>query len=123
MNQNSATTTGSIHSMALRRSSSRSSRPAAGPGLRVAGAGTVNLVSQALDYKVNATVLKQPTSGPATAANTLALVPVTITGSLASPKVSPDLQGIAKARLQQELDKHKGDLQQKLQDQLKNILK
>jgi AsmA protein len=91
--------------------------------LRVAGAGTVNLVSQALDYKVNATVLKQPTSGPATAANTLALVPVTITGSLASPKVSPDLQGIAKARLQQELDKHKGELQQKLQDQLKNILK
>jgi AsmA protein len=91
--------------------------------LRVAGAGTVNLVSQALDYKVNATVLKQPTSGPVTSANTLALVPVNITGSLASPKVSPDLQGLAKARLQQELDKHKGDLQQKLQDQLKNILK
>jgi AsmA protein len=91
--------------------------------LRVAGAGTVNLVSQALDYKVNATVLRQPTAGPVTAANTLALVPVNVTGTLASPKVSPDLQGIAKARLQQELDKHKGDLQQKLQDQLKNILK
>jgi AsmA protein len=91
--------------------------------LRVAGAGTVNLASQALDYKVNATLLKQPTSGPVTSANTLALVPVNITGSLSSPKVSPDLQGIAKARLQQELDKHRGDLQQKLQDQLKNILK
>ena len=91
--------------------------------LRVAGAGTVNLVSQALDYKVNATVLKQATAGPATSANTLAAVPVSITGSLSSPKVTPDLEGLAKARLQQELDKHKGELQQKLQDQLKNIFK
>jgi AsmA protein len=91
--------------------------------LRVAGAGTVNLVSQALDYKVNATVLKQPSAGPVTAANTLAVVPVNVGGVLASPKVTPDVEGIAKARLQQELDKHKGELQQKLQDQLKNIFK
>ncbi len=91
--------------------------------LRVAGAGTVNLVSEAIDYKVNATVLRQPTAGAVTPANTLAAVPVNIGGTLSSPKVTPDLEGVAKARVQQELDKHKGELQQKLQDQLKNILK
>ncbi len=91
--------------------------------LRVGGAGTVNLVSEALDYRLNATVLKQPSAGAVTAANTLASIPVQVTGTLSSPKVTPDLEGLARARLQQELDKHKGELQQKLQDQLKNILK
>ena len=91
--------------------------------LRVAGAGTVGLVSEALDYKVNATVLRQATPGPVTAANTLAVIPVNVSGTLNSPKVTPDLEGVAKARVQQELDKHKGELQQKLQDQLKNIFK
>ena len=89
--------------------------------LRVAGAGTVNLPTEALDCRVTATVLRQ--AGPVTAANTLAVVPVTISGSMANPKVTPDLEGIAKARLQQELDKHKGELQQKIQDQLRSIFK
>jgi len=37
--------------------------------------------------------------------------------------VRPDLEGMAKARVQQEIDKHKGELQQKLMDKLKGILK
>jgi hypothetical protein len=47
---------------------------------------------------------------------------VTITGTLSSPKVSPDLGGMAKARVQQELDKHKDQLKQ-LQDKLQNLFK
>ena len=43
-----------------------------------------------------------------------------IIGSI-SPTVRPDLQGMAKARVQQELDKHKDELKQKAQDQLKGL--
>ncbi|MBS0379680.1 MAG: AsmA family protein [Proteobacteria bacterium] len=95
----------------------------ASQNFRVGGAGTVNLASEAVDYRLNATVLRQPAPGPVTAANTLVSIPVQVSGTLASPKVRPDLEGLARARVQQELDKHKGELQQKVQDQLKNIFK
>jgi len=95
----------------------------ASQNLRVTGAGTVNLVSEALDYRINAAVLRQPTTGPATAANTLGSIPVSISGSLSSPKITPDLQGVAKARVEQELGKRSDELRKKLQDQFKGILK
>jgi len=91
--------------------------------LRIAGQGTADLVSEAINYQVKATVLKQATTGAVAGGNVLADIPVTVTGTLTNPKVSPDLQGLAKARVQQELDKHKDELKQKLQDQLKNLLK
>jgi AsmA protein len=91
--------------------------------LRLSGQGTLDIVSEAVNYQIKATVLKQPTAGAVTAANTVAEIPANVTGTLTSPKVMPDLQGLAKARLQQELDKHKGDLQQQLQDKLKGLLK
>lgn len=90
--------------------------------LHLTGQGTFNIVSEAVDYQVRAMILKQAT-GAVNGANLLADIPATVTGTLASPKVRPDLQGIAKARVQQELDKHKDELKQKLQDQLKNIFK
>lgn len=90
--------------------------------LHLTGQGTFDIVSEAVDYQVHALVLKQATAA-VSGANLLADIPVTVTGTLASPKVRPDLQGIAKARVQQELDKHKDELKQKLQDQLKNIFK
>jgi AsmA protein len=96
----------------------------ASQNLRVAGAGTVNLVTEVIDYRINAAVLKQATPGPATAANTLATIPVSIKGPLSSPKIAPDLEGVAKARVEQELSKHSDELRKKLQDQLlKGILK
>ncbi|MBS0365341.1 MAG: AsmA family protein [Proteobacteria bacterium] len=91
--------------------------------LRLAGQGTFNIVSEAVNYQVHAMVLKQPTAGPVNNANLLADIPATITGTLTHPAIRPDLQGIARARVQQELDKHKGELQQKLQDQLQKLFK
>jgi hypothetical protein len=35
--------------------------------------------------------------------------------------VRPDLEALAKARVQQEIDQHKGEIQQKLQDKLKGL--
>ena len=89
--------------------------------LHLTGQGSFNLVSEALDYQIRAVILKQ--AGAVSSSNLLADIPATVTGTLSSPKVRPDMQGIAKARVQQELDKHKDELKQKLQDQLKNILK
>lgn len=85
--------------------------------LHVTGQGTSNLSTQAIDYQVKATLLKSAAAN----AGTLADVPVLIGGTFSDPKVRPDVEGLAKARLQQEIDKHKGELQQKLQDQLKGL--
>jgi AsmA protein len=95
----------------------------ASQNLRVTGQGTSNLVSGAIDYRVKATILKAVPTGASTAAATLADIPLNISGTMAKPHVQPDLEGIAKSRLQQEFDKHKGDLQQKLQDKLKQLLR
>ena len=62
-------------------------------------------------------------TGAGTAGNTLADIPLTITGTTTSPNVRPDLEALAKARIQQELDQHKGEIQQKLMDKLKGVFK
>jgi AsmA protein len=88
--------------------------------LHVTGQGTSNLVTEALDYQVKATLLKDASAANA---RTLADIPVTITGTMTKPTVRPDLGGLAKARVQQELDKHKDELRQQLQDKLKGLFK
>ena len=93
----------------------------ASQNLRVTGQGTANLVTDAINYQVKATILKgSPTTG-AVSANTLADIPLNVTGTMSSPSVRPDLEQLAKARLQQEVEKHKGELQQKLLDKLKGV--
>jgi len=89
--------------------------------LRVAGQGTANLVNDAINYQVKATVLKEAPTAGAAPGKTLADIPLNITGTLTSPTVRPDLEQLAKARVQQELDKHKDELQQKLTDKLKGL--
>jgi len=91
--------------------------------LRVNGQGTANLLTEAIDYHVKATVLKDASAKTPKSGNVLADIPVTISGTLAKPRVSPDLEGLAKAQAQQQLDKHKDELKQKLEDQLKNLFK
>jgi AsmA protein len=95
--------------------------------LRVTGKGRSNLVTQAIDYQVTATILKAPPGADANLAGlTLAAIPVNVTGTFDEPKVRPDLEGIARARLKQEVDKRKDEIkekvQEKLQDRLKNLL-
>jgi AsmA protein len=95
----------------------------ASQNLRVAGQGTTNLVTNAINYDVKATILKEAPTAKGAAANTLADIPLTITGTTSSPTVRPDLEALAKARLQQEVDQHKGEIQQKLMDKLKGVFK
>ena len=95
----------------------------ASQSLHVTGQGSSNLVSEAIDYQVKATLFKGAPAANAASASVLAEVPLNISGTMSSPKVRPDLEAMARSRVQQELEKHKGELQQKLQDKLKQFFK
>ncbi len=95
----------------------------ASQNLRASGEGTANLVNGAINYQIKATILKETPVAKAASEATLVEVPLTITGTLKSPEVRLDLQAMARARVQQELEKHQGELQQRLQDVLKGLLK
>ena len=93
--------------------------------LQVKGRGTADIGAGTLDYHLDVAVLKIP-EGQADSAAMGDMVgftiPVTVTGSFAAPKVRPDLEGLVKARVKQELDKKKEELKQQLQDKLKERL-
>lgn len=93
----------------------------ASQNLRISGQGTSNLVTEAINYQVKATLLKEAPTAAGAAGKSLADIPLNITGTFSSPSVKPDVEQLAKARLQQELDKHKDELQQKLMDKLKGV--
>jgi len=94
--------------------------------LDVKGAGTVDLVKDALNYKLDATVLKMPAEGAETAGMqdmVGARIPVTITGPLSDPKVRPDVEGYLKDKARQKLEEEKDKVEQKLRDKLQDKLK
>lgn len=89
------------------------------PYLQLTGRGTVSFVEASLDYSMTARVLERPefVSG-ATEAEidefTEAVIPLSITGPLAAPKVRPDIEALLKKRVEEEvkerlLDKLIGD--------------
>jgi len=90
--------------------------------LRVTGQGTTSLVTDAVNYRLNATILKGAPSAGAAGGATLASIPLLVSGTVTSPSVRPDMQAVAKSLAQQELNKHKGELQQQLQSALKGFI-
>ncbi|MEO6185033.1 MAG: AsmA family protein, partial [Steroidobacteraceae bacterium] len=92
--------------------------------LRITGSGSTSLVTQALDYSVSTTVLKSPPGADeGTAQLARATIPVKITGTLADPKVRPDLAGMAKERLKQEVEKRTEKVTEKVKEKLKGLFK
>ena len=85
--------------------------------LHITGQGTTNLVSGAVGYHVNATILNGPGAGA-----TLANVPLLIGGTLKSPNVRPDTQALVKSVAQQQLQKHKGEVENKLRGLLQGLI-
>ncbi len=84
--------------------------------LHVTGQGTANLVTEAVDYRVSAAILK------GAAAGALANVPLLISGTMKSPSVRPDTQALLKSVAQQQLQKHKGEVENKLRSVLKGLI-
>ena len=84
--------------------------------LSVTGQGTANLVTQAVSYRVNAAILKGAGAGA------LANVPLLISGTMTRPSVRPDTQALVKSVAQQQLQKHKGQVENKLRSVLKGLI-
>jgi hypothetical protein len=78
-----------------------------------------------MDYRVLAKILKAPPDEKNSDLTKLALadIPVTVTGSMSNPKVRPDLEGIARAKLQQKVDEKKDELKKKLGDKLQDLFR
>jgi AsmA protein len=93
--------------------------------LNVTGEGTTNLNTKALDYRLLAKILKTPPNGAGAELGELKSleVPIKVTGTATEPKVRPDIEGIAKAKLKQKVDEKKDEIKQKLQDKLQDKLK
>jgi AsmA protein len=98
--------------------------------LKVHGGGTLDTATEAINYQLVTSVNKVPASGSAAdrgAGGGLdALgsvdVPLTITGTLASPTVRPDIEALAKGKLGQEVQQKAGELvKKKLGDKLKDL--
>jgi AsmA protein len=90
--------------------------------LRITGAGSTNLDTQAVDFKIRTTVLKAPPGGDADVAELERLtIAVNITGSLTDPKIRPDLAGMAKERVQQEIDERKDEVKQEIEERREEL--
>jgi len=100
--------------------------------LKVHGKGTLDTTTEAINYQLVAAVNKLPAaSGPSTSAPAggggldalgAVEVPLTITGTMSSPTVRPDIAALAKGKLGQEVQQKAGDLvKKKLGDKLKDL--
>lgn len=82
---------------------------------RVSGTGTLNLLTEAVQYQLQVTLQKGAGAG------TLAQIPLDVTGTLANLQVRPNLQQLAKSSLQQQLQKNGGQLQKKVEGALQGL--
>jgi AsmA protein len=93
------------------------------PFMQLTGGGKVNIPKATINYDMNARILDQPEfQRDATAeeleAFTEAVIPLKITGPLASPSIKPDLEKLLKKRVEEEI---KGKLEDELKDKLKGL--
>lgn len=94
--------------------------------LKVHGKGTLDTTTEAINYQLVAAVNKVPAGNAAGGGGLDALsaveVPLTITGTMSSPTVRPDIEALAKGKLGQEVQQKAGDLvKKKLGDKLKDL--
>jgi AsmA protein len=94
------------------------------PLLRVTGQGSANLVTENVDYRLRATLVGTATGqgGKELAELKGIPIPIHITGSFSEPDFDLDLEGLVKARAEQELERKRQKLEQKVQDKLQEEL-
>lgn len=95
--------------------------------LKVHGKGTLDLDTQAIDYRVVVEIDKLPPAGAGAGLADLeaAEIPVSMTGSLKSPQVRPDIEALAAGKVRQEVSKRlqgkQEELKKKLGDKLLDL--
>lgn len=93
------------------------------PFLRVTGNGTVDLAEAMVDYSLQARVMERPEFvDGATRAElddfTEAVIPLKITGPLASPGIRPDIEGMLKAEVEKAVEEKKEELKDRVLNKL-----
>ena len=91
------------------------------PFMELTGAGDVDLAKGAIDYGLRARIFERPElMGDATPEEiddlTKTVIPLRISGSLASPSVAPDVEALLRERVEEEI-------KEKLEDKLKDLFK
>lgn len=92
------------------------------PYLRLAGRGSVNLVSEDINYRVDATFVDTPAGQGGEELKSLkgVTVPIHVGGTLSRPAFSPDLKGYLKEHVQGRVKK---ELQKQIQKNLEKLFK
>jgi len=87
------------------------------PALRIRGEGTVNLVTEKIDYRISTSIVGTVAGQGGENLDELKglTIPVRITGTFAKPKIKEDLTSALKAKTQAEIDKKKKELEAKLE--------
>ncbi len=93
------------------------------PFLQLNGGGMVDLNTKEIDYALEVRVLDRPEfMAGATEAEladfTETVVPLKVTGALASPSIRPDIEGIFRARVEEAIEEQKEELRDRLLDRL-----
>ena len=91
------------------------------PFMQLTGDGTVNIPDGTVDYRMKARIFEKPEALEAATAEeiedfTKTVIPMRITGPLASPKVAPDVEALLRQRVEEEI-------KDALEDKLKDIFK
>ncbi|MCG8369931.1 MAG: AsmA-like C-terminal region-containing protein, partial [Proteobacteria bacterium] len=92
------------------------------PFMRLTGRGTANLAEGTIDYRMSVRILDSPEAAAAATPGELedftrTVVPLRISGELASPKVVPDVEALLRRRVEEEVrDKFREKLEDKLKD-------
>ena len=93
------------------------------PFLQVSGNGSVDLAEATIDYSLQARFLERPEFvGSASQSElddfTQAVIPLSVTGSLDSPSIRPDVDGMLKAEVRKVVDEKRDELKGRLMDKL-----
>jgi AsmA protein len=93
------------------------------PFLRLTGKGIVDLPAAQVNYSLEARVLDKPelmsgVSEAELADFTSTIVPVKITGSLASPNVRPDIEAVFRQQVEGAIEEQKEELKNRLFERL-----
>lgn len=93
------------------------------PFLQLTGNGTVDLVKAEVDYGMQARVLERPEFATGATDSELAdfteaVIPLRISGPLASPSIRPDIDGMLRAEVKKVVDEKRDELQDKLLERL-----
>ena len=92
--------------------------------LKADGAGTLNLDSQAVDYRLQANLYRIPPEGAGSEMQDMkaAEIPVRVSGTLEDMKVRPDYEAYAKSQAKQQVEEKKQELTDKVKDKLNQWL-